>query len=307
MNRELFSARNFLIAIVAVACAALIPRAMANPVYGVPLPHCEDSRHDVESTYQNSAVSPNSEILCVCAATASGCPASPASNCAVTGSGLPQIYAVTPAIPVCVYSFGQTNHPAWQNTGKPHAYWAWRIQKPASFGATCAAVQAMGFTITTMTVHHNGTAYPRAGSYAIPGSTYGLGPLRKYGEANINRVLIDSFPLVRMPTPVQRVCRIDVTVKGKSVNTGNNDFLDVFAPSASGLILSNGHWMNGAVLGGRGLNDQSGSWTFNLAIVGGGNMATPLANAMASGLDALDLVVADDSLVTSADFVYSIY
>ncbi len=87
------------------------------------LPNCADSRHDLELTYKN-------EILCVCAANASGCHAVSQAACLAQTSNNPNLPVVisTPSNgKLCVYSYGQTNHPAWQNDTHPHAYWAERI------------------------------------------------------------------------------------------------------------------------------------------------------------------------------------
>jgi hypothetical protein len=170
----------------------------------------------------------------------------------------------------------------------------------------CKAIQTMGLPLSTVTVHRATTTTPRNGSYAIPGATYAVGPLRQYNQPGVDRFFIDSFPL-NPGRPNQRVCSIRITVKGRSTHTANNDNLKIFAPGGQGPILSNGQWQNGAPLGGMALTDQSASWTFNLTVSGTGAMSAPLNGALASGLNALDLVVSDDSEVTSANFVYTLY
>ena len=268
------------------------------------LPDCNFDA-SAQGTFSDPAMSPNAEILCVCDPSSSaGC--SVQTSCPNTDTPLYRRPTSVQGASVCVYSFGQVNHPAWQNNGQRRAYWAQPMAqrvKPPSFTMDCNSVAGRGFAVSQVSVHRAGATSPRAGSYAIPGATYAIGPLRQYGTANVaDRAFIDSFSL-NGPRG-QNVCRIDLTVQG--ARGDGNDFLKVFAPNSNGAILANNQWQNGSILGGRSINRPQ-PWSYSLAIEGTGTMAPALAAAMAGPVKQLDLVVMDDSSVTSTNLVYHVY
>lgn len=179
---------------------------------------------------------------------------------------------------------------------------------PESFTQDCAAIKRLGYTLTTQTIQRSSNAVNR-GVIVLPFS-YGVGPLRAYGDTAPDRVFIDSFPLV--PVRGKRVCQIDVLVAGSSGSVANNDGVSVFLPSKDGVAFKDKvGWlaaMGSSLKPSKALTDNLGPWTYDLQITGSNpTMAPALAAALATGPNFLDIFVQDDSVVNSAKVTYTIY
>ncbi|HEX8623985.1 MAG TPA: hypothetical protein VF782_02785 [Allosphingosinicella sp.] len=183
--------------------------------------------------------------------------------------------------------------------------------KPASFTQSCAEVRRLGYPVTTHTIQRSSNAVDR-GAIVIgqgPGYSYAVGPLRAYGDSSLDRVFIDSFPLV---PDRKKVCQIDVSVAGSTGSANNNDGISLFLPKAAGMAFRDQVGWDPAkgtsLRPSKALTDNLGPWTYNLSITSSNpTMAPPLAAALAGGVNALDIFVQDDSLVKSAKVTYSLY
>ncbi len=183
--------------------------------------------------------------------------------------------------------------------------------KPGSFTQSCAQVRRLGYPVTTYTIQRSSNAVDR-GAVVIgqgAGYSYAVGPLRAYGDANLDRIFIDSFPLV---PDRKKVCQIDVAVAGSTGSANNNDGISVFLPKAAGMAFRGlAGWdpaKGSSLLPSKALTDNLGPWTYDLSITGSNpTMAPPLAAALAGGVNSLDIFVQDDSLVKSAKVTYSLY
>jgi hypothetical protein len=181
---------------------------------------------------------------------------------------------------------------------------------PASFSLDCAAVRRLGYALTTQTITRTSNAVNR-GAITIPYS-YSVGPLRVYGDNNVNRMFIDSFPL--NPDRRRHVCQAEVAVSGSSASVNNNDGVSIFLPSNGGQIwedhvgwrLSRGNPLRTWVL-----TDNLGPWTRNLTLTGQDpTMVGALGAALASTIPGgpyIDVWVHDDSVVNSVSVTYTLY
>lgn len=181
--------------------------------------------------------------------------------------------------------------------------------KPGSFTTACSAVGALGFPLATTTVTRSSNPLHR-GAIVIPAS-YPVGPLRPYNDAQDNRVFIDSFRLI--PTTLRHVCQIVIRVRGSTPGyVGADDYVRVFLPKQGGVILNDGTGWNtakGSVLQpGMTLTSFLADWTYDLTINSSiAAMQQPLADALATGPNFLDVVVYDDSLVKDISVTYTLY
>lgn len=187
--------------------------------------------------------------------------------------------------------------------------------KPPSFTMACNEVKGLGFSLKQVNVTRTSNPVLR-GAIAVPGQSstgpysYSAGPLRAYGNASPDRVFVDSFPLI--PPSGQKVCQIVVNVAGSSGAVGAADSLNIFLPKANGLILNAGTWQTGVgslLLPGKTLTNNMGPWTHSLTISSAvAAMRPALDAAMLSGVpNSVDVVVLDDSRVTSVSVTYTVY
>jgi hypothetical protein len=194
-----------------------------------------------------------------------------------------------------------------QFAGKP--------SKPGSFTQNCAQVRRLGYPVTTYVIQRSSNAVDRGAIVIRNPSTptssysYAVGPLRAYGDASMDRIFIDSFPLV---PDGKKVCQIDVSVAGSTGRANNNDGIAVFLPKAAGMTFRDQlGWdpAKGAPLRpSKILTDNLGPWTYDLSITGSNPaMAPVLADALAGTVNFLDIFVQDDSLVRSAKVTYTLY
>lgn len=190
-----------------------------------------------------------------------------------------------------------------QFSGKP--------SKPGSFTQSCAEVRRLGYPVTTYTIQRSSNAVNRGAVVLGPGAnySYAVGPLRAYGDASLDRIFIDSFPLV---PERKKVCQIDVSVAGSTGNASNNDGISVFLPKAAGMAFRDQvGWdpaKGSSLLPSKVLTDNLGPWTYELSITGSNpTMAPALVAALAGGVNSLDIFVQDDSLVKSAKVTYTLY
>jgi hypothetical protein len=190
-----------------------------------------------------------------------------------------------------------------QFSGKP--------SRPLSFTQSCDQVRRLGYKVTALTIQRSSNPVDR-GAIVIgqgPNHSYAAGPLRAYGDASPDRIFIDSFPLV---PDRKSVCEIDVSVAGSSGSVNNNDGISVFLPKAAGMAFRDQVGWDPAkgspLRPSKALTDNMGPWTYDLSITGSNPaMAPALTDALAGGVNALDIFVQDDSLVKSAKVTYLIY
>lgn len=173
-----------------------------------------------------------------------------------------------------------------------------------SFTLSCAEVNATGMQLKTMTKVRTSAPKPVAGSISFPAS-FPSGPLRGYSDAAPQRLFLDSFDL-----PLRNVCQADVTVTGRSGSVRNDDFLTIILPLGQGLILSGGQVPSATAveIGTRThLADNSGVWTVtrSLTKANAALRAGLLQWGNNSQLNALDIVVQDDSVVNSITVTYT--
>ena len=176
-----------------------------------------------------------------------------------------------------------------------------------SFTRTCADLQQKGLVLKTFTLTRTSGASPRPGAFSFPGS-YPTGPLRPYGPSTgaggSRRVFMDSFPLKTV-----NLCQVDVTVVGDTGRIADADAVAIFAAAQPGVIYLNGQFtgVGAEITPRKALPSLTGPWTYRRTLTGGdpAMRAALVAAAASASVGSIDVLVSDETPVTSTTVVYT--